>query len=136
MGGRLGERLQEAGYRLTAPRRAVLDVVERMEGHLSPPEILERGREVHADLGRATVYRTLDLLTELGVLRPIRLGDGSTRFAYVEHGHHHLICLECGAAIPFDDCVAEELGQVLAERLDFQVESHMLEFYGLCKRCR
>jgi Fur family ferric uptake transcriptional regulator len=132
----MSERLRGAGYRLTAPRLAVLQVVEAAGEHLGYAETLERGRAIYPALGRATVYRTLELLTELGVLRPLYLGEGGVRFAHVSEGHHHLVCLDCGVAIHFDECPAGELEQALEERLGFQIQSHMLEFYGLCKECR
>jgi Fur family ferric uptake transcriptional regulator len=131
----LTDRLRRAGYKLTAPRLAVIQVIEVTEEHLSHADVLERGRVIYPALGRATVYRTLDILTGLSVLRPVYLGDGGTRFARVEGGHHHLVCSNCGAAIHFDECVVGGLGQALSERLDFQIQSHMLEFYGLCEHC-
>lgn len=132
----LVEQLRDAGYRVTEPRRAVLQVLEEAGRHLSPAEILQQGQAIYPDLSRATVYRTVDLLTELGILRPIYLGQGSLRIARVEGGHHHLICLACGNAVSFDDCAVKEIQQTLAQRFDFQVKSHMLELYGLCQDCR
>ena len=132
----LVDQLREAGYRLTEPRHAVLQVIEDAGQHLSPAEILQRGRVIYPDLGRATVYRTLDLLTELGILRPIYLGEGGSRIARVEGGHHHLVCLNCGSAVSFDECPIREMKQTLAQRFGFQVKGHMLELYGLCQDCR
>lgn len=127
--------MQAAGYRLTAPRRAVLRVLEETGVHLRPEEVLERARQIHPGLGRATVYRTLALLTGLGLLRPIRLG-GSPRLARVQGGHHHLVCLACGHSFSFPDCHEEELAEELAARFNFQIKSHLLEFYGLCPDCQ
>lgn len=132
----LADRLRQAGYKLTDARRAILQVVETMGAHLDYAEALERGRALYPSLGRATVYRTLNLLAGVGVLRPIRLSNGSVCFIRAEGGHHHLVCLNCGVAVHFDDCPVEELGWALARRLGFQVQSHMLEFYGLCKDCQ
>lgn len=137
MAEQLADHLRQAGYKLTAPRLAVLKVLETEEEHLSHAEVLERGRRIYPALGRATVYRTLELLTALGLLRPIHLGDGGARFALLDGGrHHHLVCLDCGTAIPFDECAVGEAEQVISERFGFQVESHLLEFYGLCGNCR
>lgn len=132
----LAERLRQAGYRLTAPRRAVLQVVEATREHLDYAGTLEHGRTIYPGLGRATVYRTLELLTDLGILRPIHQGDGSVRFARVENGHHHLICLNCGIAIHFDECPLTELERALEKRLRFRIQGHLLEFYGVCKECQ
>jgi Fe2+ or Zn2+ uptake regulation protein len=135
MAENLVHHLKEAGYRLTTPRLAVLEVIQSAGGYLSPAEVLSRGRELCPTLSRATVYRTLDLLTELGLMRPVYLRDGAPRLACIDDGHHHLICLACGVAIPFDQCVVGDLIQTLANEFGFQIKSHMLELYGLCKEC-
>ncbi|MBC8254239.1 MAG: transcriptional repressor [Ardenticatenia bacterium] len=77
MADQLADRLRQEGYRLTAPRRAVLQVLKEGEEHLSPAEVLEQGRVTYPALSRATVYRTLELLTGMGLLRPIYLGNGN-----------------------------------------------------------
>ncbi|MBC7262423.1 MAG: transcriptional repressor [Chloroflexi bacterium] len=133
------ERLQGAGHRLTKPRMAVLQVLESEGEHLSPAEILARGQAIYPALSRATVYRTLELLSELGLLRLIHAGDLRSRVACVEmshHGHHHLLCVSCGCMIPFEECVVGELEATLSQRLGFEIKGHLLEFYGLCEQCR
>jgi len=136
MSEQMAKRLQEAGYRLTAPRLAVLQVLGMKGEDLSPAEVLKRGRVIYPDLSRATVYRTLELLTEMGMLRPVYLGERGSHLACVAEGHHHLLCLDCGRTIHFDDCVLSELEHTLAQRLGFQIKSHLLEFYGLCEHCQ
>ena len=135
MAGSMVERLQEAGYRLTGPRQAVLQVVEAEKGHLSPAEVLRRGQIIYPELSRATVYRTLEILTELGMLRPLYLGERGSQMACVVNGHHHLLCLSCGSTIHFDDCLIQQVEEMVASRLDFHIRSHLLEFYGLCRDC-
>jgi len=131
----LTARLRAAGYRLTPARLAVLAVIETSHAHLTPSLILDEAK-VHApQIGRATVYRTLELLTELGVLRPIYLGDGGVYFIRAEGGHHHLVCTGCGQVIEFDECAAGEMIQELQERFGFQIDSHLLEFHGRCQEC-
>jgi len=133
---RMADRLCEAGYKLTPPRRAVLQVLEESDEHLSHAQVLARGQMIYPALGRATVYRTLDLLTSLGIVRPIYLGDQSVCFTRADGAHHHLICSDCGAVIEFDECVIEGLQETISRRLNFQIRGHLLEFYGLCDRCR
>jgi len=128
--------LRESGFRVTPPRRAVLQVLEEKAGRTTPMEVLERGRKIWPSLSRATVYRTLDLLTELGIVRPVYATDGSLGFVCVRRGCHQLICLNCGTAIPFDRCAVEELQPTLAQEFHFQVKSHLLELYGLCEACQ
>ena len=131
----MANRIQTAGFKLTLPRQAVLEVLENSEGHLTPAEVLERAQAIYPSLGRATVYRTLELLTNLGVVRPIFLGERGVCLTLAEGGHHHLVCSDCGAIIEFDECAVDGLEQDLAQRLNFQIHGHLLEFYGLCEQC-
>jgi len=145
----LAERLRRAGYKLTTPRLVVLDVLEGDGQHLSPAEVLKRGQAVYPALSRATVYRTLELLRELGWLRPIYLGQRGSRVARVEGGHQHLVCLDCGdvthpeenpQTFPLDASFGDELAGVLSQRLSnqassYQVKGYLLELYGLCADC-
>lgn len=131
----MARRIQTAGFKLTPPRRAVLEALGSGAGHMTPAEVLERAQAIYPSLGRATVYRTLELLTTLGVVRPIFLGERGVCLTLVEGGHHHLVCSDCGAVIEFDQCTVGELEQELAQRLNFQIRGHLLEFYGLCEQC-
>jgi len=131
----LVNQLRAAGYKITPARLAVLQLVADSTDHLVPAMVLERGRAIYPKLGRATVYRTLELLTELRVLRPIYGGSDGVNFIRAEGGHHHLVCADCGDTIEFDDCVAAELAHDLAERFGFTIQSHLLEFYGVCAPC-
>jgi Fur family ferric uptake transcriptional regulator len=132
----LADRLRSAGYKLTPARLAVLQVVEGEHLHLNTQEIMDRAAQICPGLGRATVYRTLELLTELGILRPIYLDESSPHFIRAEGGHHHLVCSDCGEIVEFDDCVASELTHALEEKFGFTIESHLLEFIGRCPRCQ
>ena len=96
------ERLSEAGYRITASRRAVMAVLTRDSAPLSPQEILEEARTVHSRLGLVTVYRTLNLLTDLDLVRRIHREDGCHGYVLASPGHHHaVICHSCGRAVEF-----------------------------------
>ena len=132
----LVERLRCAGYKITPPRMAVLEVISQEGEHLNPNEILDRAQTIRPGLGRATVYRTLEILTQLGIVRPIYVGESGPMYIRAEGGHHHLVCSECGRIIDFDECVAEEMVHDLRERFDFEITSHLLEFYGVCAACR
>lgn len=132
----LQERLRSAGYKVTPPRCAVLQVIEEEGEHLNPAEIYVQARAIHPKLGRATVYRTLELLTELGMVRPIYLAESGPNYIRAEGGHHHMVCSRCGKVVDFDECTAEEMGRELAQRYGFKIQSHLLEFYGLCAECQ
>ena len=129
-------RLRNAGYKITPPRRAVIEVVLSEGEHLNPNEILHRAQTLYPQTGRATVYRTLELLTTLGIVRPIYVGEHGPIYIRAEGGHHHLVCSRCGVVTDFDQCVADTMERELETRFGFEIRSHLLEFYGICARCR
>jgi Fur family transcriptional regulator, ferric uptake regulator len=130
------DRLRTAGYKITPPRLAVLQVIEQDGEHLNPTEILKRAQAIYPAVGRATVYRTLELLTQLQIVRPIYVGESGPTYIRAEGGHHHLVCAQCQTIIDFDQCVADQMVQELSERFGFTIQSHLLEFYGVCAACR
>lgn len=130
------ERLRDAGYKITPPRLAVLEVIEQEGEHLDPAQILLRAQSIHPAIGRATVYRTLELLTQLNIVRPIYVGEHGPTYIRAEGGHHHLVCSTCGIVIDFDQCMAGDMMRDLTDRFGFQIQSHLLEFYGICVNCQ
>lgn len=135
--GALATALQHAGYKLTSPRLAVLCVLEAGLCHASPQEVFERGCEIYPELGLSTVYRTLEILTELGLARPAYLGDATQRFT-LHHGqrHHHLVCDNCGGIKDVDEDALADLTAQIAARAGFKPRGHYLEIYGLCETCQ
>jgi Fe2+ or Zn2+ uptake regulation protein len=128
--------LHTAGYKYTRPRRVVAEVLLASPTHLTAPDIVERVAAQDASVGRMSVYRTLDLFTRIGLIRPAFQGGASARYVMMVGGHHHhLVCQSCGAVLHFDDCPLAELTGYLERRFKFTVEGHLLEFFGLCERC-
>jgi Fur family ferric uptake transcriptional regulator len=115
------------GYKVTPQRLAVLGALAA-EQHQSLGEIRARCPEV----GLVTIYRTLDLLSEIGAVRRLDLGDGP-RYELAEDHHHHLICESCGGVSEFERCPLE-LRRLRG--VDFEISSHTLEIYGRCADCR
>lgn len=132
----LAEQLKANGHKLTPARLAVIEVLEREPEHLNHTQILEEGKKIYPKLSRATVYRTMDLLVELKLVRPLYLNDPTQRFVSAAGGHHHLICTNCDTTYEFDHCTVDELARELSEKYNFQIRNHLLEFQGLCKSCR
>jgi Fur family ferric uptake transcriptional regulator len=131
------ERLHQHGYRLTPARQAVIHTLLATGGHLSADTLAEAVRETAPQVGRMTVYRTLDLLSNLGLVRPVYQGTGAAHYILVDNGHHHhLVCSGCNAVIEFDECVLAEIERVVGERFQFEVWGHLVEFYGRCQQCR
>jgi Fur family transcriptional regulator, ferric uptake regulator len=134
---RFARLLQGQGHRLTPARRTILEVLIRSGGHLSADDLADLVRQDRPGIGRMTVYRTLDLLNELGLIRPVYQGTGAAHYVLMDNGHHHhLVCSTCDRVIEFDDCVLEEMAERLGGRFNFQVRGHLLEFYGLCEACQ
>jgi len=130
------QRLRDAGYKLTSARLAVLRAIEDSDGHITSSELLER---VAADpsIGRASVFRTLDLFTRLSLVRPTYIGTSVTpTYVLMPNGHHHhIICTNCDRVIEFEECGLNGLTSELEKRLNVHLTGHLLEFYGLCDDC-
>jgi Fur family ferric uptake transcriptional regulator len=126
LGAAVGK-IRGRGYKVTPQRLAVLGALAA-EQHQSLGEIRARCPEV----GLVTIYRTLDLLSEIGAVRRLDLGDGP-RYELAEDHHHHLICESCGGVSEFERCPLE-LGRLRG--VDFEISSHTLEIYGRCADCR
>ena len=126
------ERLQERGRRATTPRRRVIAAMGGLGEHFSAEEVAQRAPGV----GRATVYRTLRLLREQGMLCRVLLEGGMSRYRLTERGHHHhLTCTSCGAVQDFSDYDVSGVEE-LARRAGFTMEGHWIEIYGRCAVCR
>jgi Fur family transcriptional regulator, ferric uptake regulator len=131
------QRLRDAGYKLTNARMTVLSVLENSDGHLTSTELLDRVNEVDSSIGRASVFRSLDLFTKLAIVRPTYIGTSMTpTYVMLPNGHHHhIICTNCSRVIEFEDCGLSGLSSELERRLNVQLTGHLLEFYGLCESC-
>lgn len=121
-------KMRGSGYKVTPQRVAVLEALWA-DQHQSLEEIRERCR----DIGLVTVYRTLGLLGELGLVRRLDLGDGP-RYELAEDHHHHMICEDCGDISEFDECPLDPVR--MPPDADFEVSSHSVEVYGRCAACR
>jgi Fur family transcriptional regulator, ferric uptake regulator len=131
--------LQEAGYRLTGPRRAVVDAIQETDRSFTADELLQRLTGNDSGVGRATVFRTLDLLVQHGVLDRLHQPDGCHSYLLCgasDRHHHHLICSDCGAVVEFEDCSVQPLLDELSLRTNFQINGHWLEVFGQCSMCR
>ncbi|NDJ34593.1 MAG: transcriptional repressor [Chloroflexi bacterium] len=132
------DKLRTHGYRITQPRPVVIDVLTESHGHLTSAEILERVAAVDKSIGRASVFRVLDLLTSLAVIRPVYVEGRSPAYVMLTpEGHHsHIVCVTCGHVIELDTCVVDGLDEQLEEQYGVQLSGHLLEFYGTCAQCR
>lgn len=129
------EILRSRGYRLTNQRRCI---VRELEGgrHVSAEELYERVKVRHPEVGLSTVYRTLDLLTELGIVRKEDFGEGYSRYELAtEQVHHHARCRECGTVIEFNEELMEYLALQVERETGFVTEWHEITLHGRCAGC-
>jgi len=131
------DRLAQEGHRVTTPRQAIIKMVAPRHDHFSAQELWDEVRANHSGIGRATVFRTLDLLTELGVLNRIHTGDGCHRYTVCETTHHHhMMCVGCGTVIPLEASGIESQIRRMADEAGFDLMTHHLELVGRCAACR
>ena len=130
-------RLREAGHKLTNARLTVLNVLENNDGHLTSAEVLDQVEQLDSSIGRASVFRTLDLLTSLSIIRPTYMNSSMTpTYVLMPDGHHHhIVCTNCNRIIEFENCGLGAIAAELEERLHVKLTGHLLEFYGLCDKC-
>lgn len=134
---RIIERLADQGYRVTAPRRSVVRAVCSRRGPFSAEDLYQDLQAERSGVGRATVFRTLDLLASLRLLDRVHRPDGGHAYVSGPPGHrHHLTCSSCGQVVEFHDCNVSDLVTELAQRTNFRIEGHWLEFFGLCPDCQ
>jgi Fur family ferric uptake transcriptional regulator len=127
--------LRARGYRLTPRRLVVVEVLAAHDGHLTVEDILSEVKSRHPSTNKTTVYRTLELLRELGMVVVTDLGGGKLEYELVGRPHHHLICEECGARIEVEDRFLEPLRQSLWEQYGFCTNLDHFALFGVCPQC-
>ncbi|MDX1994609.1 MAG: Fur family transcriptional regulator [bacterium] len=130
-------RLRDAGYKLTNARLCVLEVLERHDGHMTSTQVLEEVARLNPSIGRASVFRTLDLFTQLALIRPTYIDSSMTpTYVLMPNGHHHhIVCVNCNRVIEFEDCGLGDLTRRLEQQYGVKMSGHLLEFYGQCTDC-
>ena len=139
-------RFRGCGYRITVPRQAILDVLSKTSEHLSAEEVYIVVHKIYPNVGLTTVYRTLELLVQMGLVFRFDFGDRRARYELamgpkgIRH-HHHLVCNGCGRVVDYTDFIDEEKELLsrteagLAKKYNFMISNHLIQFYGLCDKC-
>ena len=129
--------LRQNHRKLTRSRQVVLDIITQATHHLTPAEVYRKAKAKYPQIGLTTVYRTLDLLVELGYIQRIHLEEGCHSYAATARQHgHHLVCSTCGRAEEFADCDLDTLVQALQARTGYAIDVHVLELMGRCPACQ
>lgn len=140
-------RFRSCGYRITIGREAILNILTKADKHLSAEDIYMKVHAVCPAIGLTTVYRTLEILVNLGLVFKFDFGDGRGRYELAEGTkgsvhHHHLVCTSCNRVIDYTDFIDKEIELLkktekgLAEKYNFKISNHLIQFYGLCDRCK
>lgn len=139
----IGKRLQQfeslcrqRGLPLTVQRRDVLKAILERDDHPSADQLYESVKDRIPGLSRTTVYRVLDTLVELGVVRRLHHPGTGARFDGKIHRHHHLVCRKCGCVIDIETSSLDGLRVPSGERQGFEVEDYSVHFIGVCQECR
>ncbi len=143
---RWGHKLRHHGYKCTATREIILEILNSTDDHLSPEDIYMVAHKNYPNIGLTTVYRTLDMLVKLGMVQKFDFGDGRSRYELSEDQghkkhHHHLICIKCGKILDYSEFIEEELGllkkieEKLGEKYQFKINDHIMQFNGVCDQC-
>ena len=140
-------RFRGCGYRVTVGREAILELLTNADKHLSADDIYKKLHSRYPTIGLTTVYRTLEILVNMGLVFKFDFGDGRARYELVEgskksHHHHHLVCTDCKRIIDYTDFINDEIELLkktekgLSEKYNFDIANHIIQFYGLCDKCR
>jgi len=134
--GEIVGKLTEKGYRLTPQRLLIISAIENSDGHVSAEEIYAQVVAKYPNVNISTVYRTLELLKELGLVTETDFGEGRVRYHPAQKGHHHhLVCTECGAVIDLDESSLSSLKRMLLREYKFSANLKHLAIFGRCDKC-
>ena len=128
---------RQRGLRLTPQRLMILELLEKSSGHIAPEDIYQQVLRRYPMINRSTVYRTLEVLEELGMVRHGHVADGAARYHLARDHHHiHLVCHRCGATVEDDDLeIGDAFARALAERHGFKADLTHFPISGLCSCC-
>lgn len=128
--------LDAAGHRLTGPRRALVDLIAARDGHFTAADLVADVSARSLGIGRATVFRSLDVLLDLGVVERIDLPSGEHAYVACEPTHHHhVVCSRCGRAADIEDAGLASVVDDVEHRTGYRIDRHRLELFGLCPTC-
>ena len=139
-------RMRGQGRRMTHSRHAVLDALSERGEHLTAEEVFISASRRCPNIGLATVYRTLELMTNLGMVSKFDTGDDKARYEFADPTaskghHHHLVCTSCRRIVDYKDFIEEETELLrkteegLSKKYGFRINSHTIQFYGVCPDC-
>lgn len=135
--------LSDNGYKTTTQRSLVYDILtENKDQHLSTEEVYDLIKNKNPKMGIATIYRTLQLFEEIGLVYKHNFDDGCSRYEILSpnsnevHQHHHLLCKKCGKIIEVKEDLMNSLEEIIEKQYNFEILNHVVKFTGICNQCR
>lgn len=138
----LSKVLDENGYKTTNQRSLIFDILnENKDKHLSTEEVYDLIKDKNPKIGIATIYRTLQLFEEIGLVYKHNFDDGPLRYEILSnsdevHQHHHLLCNKCGKIIEVKEDLMNSLEEIIEKQYNFEILNHVVKFTGICSQCR
>jgi len=130
--------LRRQSRKITGPRAAILEILRRHPHPLTNREIFSEMPKGRCDL--ATIYRSMHLLEQMGIVKRFDFGDGAARFELIGENddghHHHLVCTKCAEVVEIEECFPRRIEKRIAARNGFKAVTHKLEFFGVCPACQ
>ncbi|MBN3038246.1 MAG: transcriptional repressor [Candidatus Omnitrophica bacterium] len=137
--------LQDRGCRITKPRQAILNILQETRKHLTAQTIYFAAQSIYPDVGLASIYRNLELFTDIGLVLKYDFGENQARYELAQGPqsvhHHHLICKNCNKIVDYSEAIDDEKEFLrrreknLSRKYGFKIESHFIDFVGLCEKC-
>ncbi len=129
--------LEREGYRVTQPRRVVAQLIADQSSHFSAADLVAEAGKRRSGIGRATIFRTLDVLSDLGAVERLDLPNGEHAYVACEPlHHHHVVCSRCGRSRDIEDAGLRTTVRDVERRTGYRIDEHRLELFGLCPDCQ
>ena len=129
--------LDAAGHRITDARRAVVDLIFTRDGAFDTSDLVADARRRNLRAARATIFRTLEILNEIGAVERLDLPNGEHTYIRCSNGHHHhVVCTRCQRSVDLEDCGMADIAAQIGGRTGYQIDRHRIELFGLCPSCQ
>lgn len=130
------DQLRQQGFKVTPQRLAIYDVLYRSKAHPNAEMIFRELQPLYPTMSLATVYKTVDILKQLGLIQVLSVGDDSARYDADVNSHSHIHCIKCGRVDDVMGIEAEKFNDLVAQTTSYQLVGQQVYFYGICRQCQ
>lgn len=128
--------LKENGYKVTPQRLAVFNILKNTKEHPCVDSIYTKLQPMYPTMSLATVYKSLEVFKNIGLIQELNVGEGSFRYDYNTNQHPHIICIKCGRVDDIDDEMLFDLSDIVESKTGYKLTKQQLYFYGYCPKCK